>query len=122
MPQQTSTCTGGNCTPAAASQSAQAAQLAKINNLKALTGGDGAVPTVAVPLQSSIKGPAGADLNNINNKSQMLFAKQASLGDHDSAATTKTGGSKRRRATRKRRRATHKRRQINKRRRSRRGK
>jgi hypothetical protein len=68
----------------------QQQQMAKMNSLKALTGGIG---TQAVPLQSSIPGPAGAQAASTNNELQAQFAKQQSLGARDTPPVfVKQGG------------------------------
>jgi hypothetical protein len=93
MPQQPAT-----MPPIQASQLEQKQDLAKMNSLKALTGGDTGV--VVTPLQSGIKGPAGAQLNSTNEQLQAQFAKQSSLGSHDTPpvlTNIKGGKSKRRR-------------------------
>jgi hypothetical protein len=71
----------------------QQQQLDKMNSLKAFAGGDSGI--VAVPLQSSIKGPAGSQLSSTNDDLQSQFAKQSSLGSHDTPPVlTKMKGGK----------------------------
>ena len=84
MPKQEATLPAGE-----AARMEQQQQLAKMNSLKALTGG-----TQAVPLQSSIPGPAGAQAASTNNELQAQFAKQQSLGARDNPPTfpVKQGG------------------------------
>lgn len=77
-----------------ASRLEQQQDLAKMNSLKAFAGGDAGI--VAVPLQSSIKGPAGAQLSSTNDDLQSQFAKQSSLGSHDTPPVlTKMKGGRR---------------------------
>jgi hypothetical protein len=72
----------------------QQQQLDKINSLKAFAGGNSGI--VAVPLQSSIKGPAGSQLSSTNDDLQSQFAKQSSLGSHDTPPVlTKMKGGRR---------------------------
>jgi hypothetical protein len=83
MPQQQATLPAGE-----ASRLEQQQQMAKMNSLKALTGG-----ADAIPLQSSIPGPAGAQAASTNIELQEQYAKQASLGSHDTPPVfVKKGG------------------------------
>ena len=97
-----------NSSPGAQAAAAQAIQLAKINSLKALTGGDAGIPVS--PLSSSLKGPAGDQLQSTYIKNVELSGKQISLGAHDNAALVKTGGKRRTHKRRTQRRKTHRRR------------
>ena len=96
-----------NSTPGAQASAAQALQLAKINSLKSLTGGDAGLPVS--PLSSSLKGPAGDQLQSTYIKNVELSGKQISLGTHDSAALVKTGGKRRTHKRKTHRRKTHRR-------------
>jgi hypothetical protein len=84
MPQQEATLPASE-----AARIDQQQQVAKMNSLKALTGG-----ADAVPLQSSLPGPAGAQAAENNIALQKQFAAASSLGARDNPPTfpVKQGG------------------------------
>jgi hypothetical protein len=96
MPQQEATLPASE-----AAKIDQQQQVAKMNSLKALTGGTG---TQAVPLQSSLPGPAGAQAASTNIELQKQFATGASLGAHDNPPIFVKGGKNKGKSNKKRRR------------------